>query len=181
MRGRGSRSVSALSRLASPKGSRHLPGRTDSLPRVRPDRGNEPVRGNGSERQESYVDASLLGRSSPSSGPLANYVFASLFLLWIVVGGARCSVRQEHEVSFPDGDPGPAMIGGVRSKNWRQMHGSVRIRRRFPSKTGTSSAKQIRRAPGRGNRSSLSERAPAPESSKVQVTPGRKRQAEGKT
>jgi regulator of sigma E protease len=65
--------------------------------------------------KESYANASLWARVvTIFAGPLANYVFASLlFFFGFVVGGRTVLDDKSMKVSFPDGDPGPAMIAGV--------------------------------------------------------------------
>jgi regulator of sigma E protease len=63
----------------------------------------------------SYANASLWARVvTIFAGPLANYVFASLlFFFGFFVGGRTILDEKSMRVSFPDGEPGPAMIAGV--------------------------------------------------------------------
>ena len=60
----------------------------------------------------SYANAKLWARIVPIfAGPLANYVFASLlFFLGFAIGGR---VVNDMTVTFPPGDPGPAITAGV--------------------------------------------------------------------
>jgi len=68
--------------------------------------------------QASYQNASLWARVvTIFGGPLANYVFASLLFFFGFVLGGTVLDEKSMKVSFPDGDPGPAQIAGLREND----------------------------------------------------------------
>ena len=102
-----------------------LPGRAHSVPRVRADRGDEPVRGERSEgpgelRERVALWARIV---TIAAGPLTNYFFASVLIFFGLLIGDRGADEATMRVVV---EPGPAQVAGMqtgdassRSTAWR--------------------------------------------------------------
>lgn len=117
----------------------------------------------------SYANASLWGRVvTIFGGPAANYVFASLlFFFGFIVGGRTVHDEKSMKVSFPEGEPGPAMIAGMHdgdkivAVNEAQVRDWDQLRKAISAHPGEEIDLTV-------------ERAPAREPLHVKVTPGAK-------